>query len=120
MLGSDVGPNRVQEIKTDSLGSLPVLQRDEGMVLYGPPLTVVPDRKIQYEIVLNRPCSDNLSTAYRYILDIWLLFSFGVCNNELTNARIILRSTAYVAQPHHRKVKTNSMHFYSDYLFLCP
>lgn len=66
LLGSDGGPNRVQEIKTDSLGSLPVLQRDEGMVLYGPPLTVAPDRKIQYEIVLNRPCSDNLSTAYRY------------------------------------------------------
>lgn len=66
LLGSDVGPNKVQEIKTDSLGSLPVLQRDEGMVLYGPPLTVVPDRKIQYEIVLNRPCSDNLSTAYRF------------------------------------------------------
>lgn len=66
LLGSDVGPNKVQEIKTDSLGSLPVVQRDEGMVLYGPPLTVVPDRKLQYEIVLNRPCSDNLSTAYRY------------------------------------------------------
>lgn len=66
LLGSDAGPNKVQEIKTDSLGSLPVLQRDEGMVLYGPPLTVVSDRKIQYEIVLNRPCSDNLSTAYRY------------------------------------------------------
>lgn len=67
LLGSDVGPNKVQEIKTDSLGSLPVLQRDEGMVLYGPPLTVVPDRKVHYEIVLNRPCSDNLSTAYRCV-----------------------------------------------------
>lgn len=64
LLGADVGPNKVQEIKTDSLGSLPVLCRDEGMVLYGPPLHQM-DRKIQYEIVLNRPCADNLNTAYR-------------------------------------------------------
>lgn len=64
LLGSDVGPNKVQEIKTDSLGNLPVMCRDEGMVLYGPAVGQM-DRKIQYEIVLNRPCADNLNTAYR-------------------------------------------------------
>lgn len=66
MLGVDVGPNKVQEIKTDVLGNLPVLYRDEGMVLYGPAVgTMGTDRKIQYEIVLNRLCTDNLNTAYR-------------------------------------------------------
>lgn len=66
LLGADAGPNKVIEIKTDSLGNLPVLHRDEGMVLYGPALgTISENRKIQFEIVLNRPCSDNLNTAYR-------------------------------------------------------
>lgn len=66
LLGSDDRPNKVIEIKTDSLGNLPVLHRDEGMVLYGPALGQIENRRIQYEIVLNRPCSDNLTTAYRY------------------------------------------------------
>lgn len=61
----EIGPNKVIEIKTDSLGNLPVLHRDEGMVLYGPALGQIESRKIQYEIVLNRLCSDNLNTAFR-------------------------------------------------------
>lgn len=65
LLGADAGPNKVIEIKTDSLGNLSVLHRDEGMVLYGPALAQLENRKIQYEIVLNRPCSDNLNTAFR-------------------------------------------------------
>lgn len=65
LLGTDPGPNKVIEIKTDSLGNLPVLHRDEGMILYGPAIGGPNDKKIQWEIVLNRPCSDNLSTAYR-------------------------------------------------------
>lgn len=65
-MGGDAGPNKVIEIKTDTLGNLPVLCRDEGMVLYGPPLTAITEnRKVQFEIVLNRLCSDNLNTAYR-------------------------------------------------------
>lgn len=64
LLGADAGPNKVIEIKTDSLGNLPVLHRDEGMVLYGPVLGQMESRRVQYEIVLNRPCSDNLNTAY--------------------------------------------------------
>lgn len=65
LLGADVGPNKVIEIKTDTLGNLPVLHRDEGMVLHGPAVGQFENRKIQYEIVLNRPCSDNLNTAFR-------------------------------------------------------
>lgn len=64
LLGTDAGPNKVQEIKTDSLGNLPVVHRDEGMFLYGPPLISL-DKKTNFEIVLNRPCSDTLNTAYR-------------------------------------------------------
>lgn len=66
LLGADAGPNKVIEIKTDTLGNLPALHRDEGMVLYGPALGQIESRRIQYEIVLNRPCSDNLNLAYRY------------------------------------------------------
>lgn len=65
LLGADAGPNKVIEIKTDTLGNLPALHRDEGMVLYGPALGHFDNRRIQYEIVLNRPCSDNLNLAYR-------------------------------------------------------
>lgn len=64
LLGADSGPNKVQEIKTDVLGNLPVLHRDDGMVLYGPPLIASDHRKTQFEIVMNRPCSDNMSSAY--------------------------------------------------------
>lgn len=66
LLGADARPNKVIEIKTDTLGNLPALHRDEGMVLYGPALGHFENRRIQYEIVLNRPCSDNLNLAYRY------------------------------------------------------
>lgn len=65
LLRADVGPNRVIEIKTDTLGNLPILERDEGMVLYGPAVGQIENRRIQYEIVLNRPCADNLNVAYR-------------------------------------------------------
>lgn len=65
LLGADAGPNKAIEIKTDTLGNLSILCRDEGMVLYGPALGQIENRKIQFEIVLSRPCSDNLNTAYR-------------------------------------------------------
>lgn len=64
LLGGDAGPNRVQEVKTDTLGSLPILHRDDGMLLYGPPAGSI-DRKCQYEIVLNRTTADNLNSAFR-------------------------------------------------------
>lgn len=64
LLGGDAPPNKVQEIRSEVLGSLPVLQRDEGLVLYGPAIGAV-DRKPVYEIVLNRPYSENLNSAFR-------------------------------------------------------
>lgn len=66
IFSGDAGPNKVQEIKTDTLGSLPVLHRDEGMVLYGPPVgQIAADRKVEYVIVLNRSCSDSTNAAFR-------------------------------------------------------
>lgn len=62
LLGGDATPAKVVEIKTDSLGNLPILHRDGAMVLYGPP-PGSSDKK--YEIVLNRPVSDNLNTCFR-------------------------------------------------------
>lgn len=34
------------------------------MVLYGPAVGASPDKKIQWEIILSRPCSESLSAAY--------------------------------------------------------
>lgn len=70
IFSGEAGPNRVQEIKTDSLGNLPVLFRDDGMVLYGPPVGhFSADRKVEYVIVLNRLCTDNPNVAFRYIVE---------------------------------------------------
>lgn len=70
IFSGEAGPNRVQEIKTDSLGNLPVLYRDDGMNLYGPPVgQFAADRKVEYTIVLNRLCTDNPNVAFRYIVE---------------------------------------------------
>lgn len=62
LLGGDVVPSKVLEIKHDSLANLPILHRDGAMVMYGPTGGTA-DKK--YEIVLNRPVSDNLNTCFR-------------------------------------------------------
>lgn len=64
LLGGDATPAKVVEIKTDSLGNLPILHRDGAMVMYGPP-SGTPEKK--FEIVLNRPVSDNLNTCFRWV-----------------------------------------------------
>lgn len=51
------------EIKGESLGSLLVIGRDEGMVLYSPPFNST-DRKACYEIVLQRHVNDPVNTCF--------------------------------------------------------
>lgn len=63
LLGGDVPPNKVQEIKNDSLGSLKIVQRDDAMVLFAPPFNQT-DKKIGYEIVLQRLYSDSNTTSF--------------------------------------------------------
>ncbi|XP_036335725.1 85/88 kDa calcium-independent phospholipase A2-like isoform X3 [Rhagoletis pomonella] len=63
LLGGDTPPNKVLEIKGESLGSLLVIGRDEGMVLYSPPFNSV-DKKAGYEIVLQRHVNDPANTCF--------------------------------------------------------
>ncbi|GAB0089957.1 85/88 kDa calcium-independent phospholipase A2 [Sergentomyia squamirostris] len=62
-LGGDAPPNKVSEIKTDTLQSLQVLQRDDSMVLYAPP-PGEKDKKVLYEIVLNRSMNEGMNTSF--------------------------------------------------------
>lgn len=62
LLGADNPPNKVLEIKSESLGMLQVLARDEAMVLYAPPYNS--NDKKTYEIVLQRPHTDSNTTSF--------------------------------------------------------
>ncbi|XP_037045409.1 85/88 kDa calcium-independent phospholipase A2 isoform X2 [Bradysia coprophila] len=63
LLGGETPPNKVQELKTESLESLQILHRDDGMVMYAPPLGST-EKKTIYEIVIHRPYTDNTNTSY--------------------------------------------------------
>lgn len=64
LLGVDAPPNKVQEVKTDTLEHLQILHRDDGMVMYSPPLGST-EKKAIYEIVVHRPYADTVNTSYR-------------------------------------------------------
>ncbi|XP_030372689.1 85/88 kDa calcium-independent phospholipase A2 isoform X2 [Scaptodrosophila lebanonensis] len=63
LLGGDYPPNKVVEIKSESLGTLQVLARDDAMVLFAPPYNTN-DKRSNYEIVLQRPTSDSNTTSF--------------------------------------------------------
>uniref|UniRef100_A0A6B2E6X8 phospholipase A2 n=1 Tax=Phlebotomus kandelakii TaxID=1109342 RepID=A0A6B2E6X8_9DIPT len=63
LLGGDAPPNKVQEIKSDTLQCLQVLHRDDSMMLYAPPAGHG-DKKAVYEIVLNRPYHEGMNTSF--------------------------------------------------------
>ncbi|XP_017091053.2 85/88 kDa calcium-independent phospholipase A2 isoform X1 [Drosophila bipectinata] len=63
LLGGDQPANKVLEIKSESLGTLQVLARDDAMVLFAPPYNSN-DKRAVYEIVLQRPTSDSNTTSF--------------------------------------------------------
>ncbi|XP_037933681.1 85/88 kDa calcium-independent phospholipase A2 isoform X2 [Teleopsis dalmanni] len=63
LLGGETAPNKVIEIKSESLGTLQVLARDDAMVLFAPPFNTN-EKKAFYEIVLQRPCTDSNTTSF--------------------------------------------------------
>uniref|UniRef100_A0A182QI25 phospholipase A2 n=1 Tax=Anopheles farauti TaxID=69004 RepID=A0A182QI25_9DIPT len=63
LLGGDVPPNKVQEVKNESYINLQVLQRNESMRLFAPNPNA-PDKKPVYEIILERPHSETINTSY--------------------------------------------------------
>lgn len=62
IMGGDVPPGKVQEIKSDTTQHLPVVLRDDSMLLYGPDMR---GTKAVYEIVLHKPFSESMNTSYR-------------------------------------------------------
>ncbi|XP_035912464.1 85/88 kDa calcium-independent phospholipase A2 isoform X3 [Anopheles stephensi] len=63
LLGGDVPPNKVQEVKNESYINLQVLHRNESMRLFAPNPNA-PDKKVVYEIILERPHSETINTSY--------------------------------------------------------
>ncbi|XP_049295992.1 85/88 kDa calcium-independent phospholipase A2 isoform X3 [Anopheles funestus] len=63
LLGGDAPPNKVQEVKNESYINLQVLQRNESMRLFAPNPNA-PDKKLVYEIILERPHSETINTSY--------------------------------------------------------
>ncbi|XP_058459229.1 85/88 kDa calcium-independent phospholipase A2 isoform X2 [Malaya genurostris] len=62
-LGGDAPPNKVLEVKNDGYINLHVLHRDDAMRLYAPS-NGTNDKKLVYEIVLERPHSETINTSY--------------------------------------------------------
>jgi aspartate carbamoyltransferase catalytic subunit len=66
LLTGDIPPSRVVDKNLETISNYNVLQRDDSMVLYAPPLQ--PDgtskAKLCFEIVLYRPVSETVN-AYR-------------------------------------------------------
>ncbi|XP_041449949.1 85/88 kDa calcium-independent phospholipase A2 isoform X1 [Drosophila obscura] len=63
LLGGDQPPNKVLEIKSESLGTLQVLARDDAMMLFAPPYNSNDKRQV-YEIVLQRLTSDVNTSSF--------------------------------------------------------
>ncbi|CAO1408014.1 unnamed protein product [Diamesa serratosioi] len=64
-LGVEVPPNKVTEIKTESLSSYQILHRDDSMVLYAPQLkSDMKNSKSIFEIVLHRPTTESVNLSY--------------------------------------------------------
>ncbi|EDW37534.1 GL16301 [Drosophila persimilis] len=63
LLGGDQPPNKVLEIKSESLGTLQVLARDDAMMLFAPPYNSNEKRPV-YEIVLQRLTSDSNTSSF--------------------------------------------------------
>lgn len=68
LLTGDIPPNRVIEKNLESIATYNVLQRDDSMVLYAPPIGEVASTKNSrkyFEIVLYRPASETVNSSYR-------------------------------------------------------
>lgn len=68
LLTGDQPPNKVIDKSLDSISNYNVLQRDDSMVLYAPPIqpeSPASKSKLNYEIILYRPVSENVNSSYR-------------------------------------------------------
>lgn len=65
LLTSGPPPNKVVESKPDSFTQVGILSREDGLVLYLPPINVPKGGKANYEIVLHRPTTESLHQIFR-------------------------------------------------------
>lgn len=65
-MGGDAPPGKVQEIKSDTTQHLPVILRDDAMLLYG---TDGHSPKPVYEIILHKPFTESMNTSYRWAIN---------------------------------------------------
>lgn len=70
LLSGDIPPSKVIEKNLDTIANYNVLQRDDSMVLYAPPIQ--PDanarNKLSFEIVLYRPATETVNSSYRFVV----------------------------------------------------
>lgn len=71
LLSGDVPPNKVIEKNLDALANYNVLERDDSMVLYAPPIQeptgTNSKNKLTYEIVMFRPASETVNSSFRFV-----------------------------------------------------
>lgn len=70
-LTSGPPPNKVVESKPDSFTQRGIHAREDGLVLYLPPVNVPKGSKANYEIVLHRPATETLHQIFRYLLNVF-------------------------------------------------
>lgn len=82
ILGSEIPPNRVLDVKPEQYSNRTIVCREDGIVLYGPDHR----QREKFEIVLHRPCTETLHQAYRFV------YSSKIVSDELKipRKRIIL------------------------------
>lgn len=66
LLTGDTPAGKVVEKSIEAVANHNVLQRDDCMVLYAPPIQAENSKvKLTYEIVLYRPATENVNSSYR-------------------------------------------------------
>lgn len=65
---NQLNPNTVLEVKPEHYSDRVIHCREDAIVLYGPSV-----KNDKYEIILNRPCSETLHQAFRYVYKAYYL-----------------------------------------------
>lgn len=110
LLTGDVPPNKVCEKNLDSIANYNVLQRDDSMVLYSPPISTDNSKKaMPYEIVLFRPASESVNSSYR-----WVFFQRTLLMSDNTRSQSLSSADTGRSAAEVRGVRTPSSKFCSN------
>lgn len=100
LLTGDIPPSKVIEKNLESIANYNVLQRDDSMVLYAPPIQTEATSRIKqtFEIVLFRPTTETVNSSYRFVINLHSLIHF----NQLTFT--FSQSSVYTAHKPKKKL----------------